>query len=388
MRRVLRLLPVLLIIVMCFSNVAAAEERFDTDVAGVNLTTALQGVAMKAGMEYAGNQKLDGVVTLHLVNKTARETMEAMARVCSFNWSISDNVIYASPADIGTQIRTYPVKYVDLKYAQKALALVVSEKNLSVNDLDSTITMDGTAFQHDKARQTLALVDVPQKQVHLKAKLIEISKSTADKLGFSYSMPVYDSTATTKLQYSITSEAEKSFAGGKTLAQPSVMTLNGREAKLLVGETVPVFTTIMSSDGSKSTTVSNQEVGITLIATPRINEDGTITTKFKVSIKAIESWTTSGTNKAPTVSNREATTEARVQSGETIVIGGLLKDSELKNLSEVPGLSKIPILGGLFKYRSESKEQTETFIFLSPEIVDDLKSVKAKQEDILNGGQG
>lgn len=386
----------ILVIALC-TGVVAAEERFDTRVTDANLTVTLQGIAMRAGKELALNGRFENnpPITLDLTNRTVHETLAIVSKIANFNYSISDNLIMISPADIGTQNRSYKLKYVDMKEAKKALALFMPEAKIAINELDHTVSVDGTAAQHEKVKSILESLDVPQKQISIKAKIIEISRTEALKLGFNISMPTYDSASSgstagsgsgslgSKIQWAVTSEAEKAFANGKTLAQPHITTINGREAKLLVGQIIPVFSTIVSTDGTRSTTIQEKEVGINVETTPRINEDNTITVPIKTSIKAIAQWVSNGLNKAPQISTREAKTVARVQSGQTIVIGGLLQDSEIKNLSEVPGISKIPILGELFKSRSNSREQIETFIFITPVIVDDLKAVKKEEGETV-----
>ena len=307
-----------LIIAILSCSVASAEERLDTDITNVNLTSALQGVARKSGMELALNQKLEGNVILVLQNKTAEETLAALSKVASFNWDIENNVIYASPADVGTQVNSYPVKYADMKEIKKSLALFISENKISINELDSTVQVEGTAFQQLKTAKLLSRIDIPQKQIYLKSKFIEISHNKARNLGVNYGMPSYDSSITSgiKLQWTATMNAEDTFSEGKTLAQPNVSTINGREAKITVGDSIPVFSTIVSTDGTRQTTVTDQDVGIYVTATPRINEDGTITTKIKITVKAITQWITSGYNKAPQISTRKAITRSGSNPGK------------------------------------------------------------------------
>lgn len=92
---------------------------------------------------------------------------------------------------------------------------------------------------------------------------------------------------------------------------------------------------------------------------------------IKPSVSTISQWVESGNNKAPQISERSAETTVRVKSGETILIGGLLKDEELKTIKQVPLLSKIPFFGELFKSRSIDKKNTEIVIAITPTIIYD-----------------
>ena len=120
-------------------------------------------------------------------------------------------------------------------------------------------------------------------------------------------------------------------------------------------------------------TVEYKDVGVKLEVLPRINEmdKQTITLVIKPSVSTISQWVESGNNKAPQISERSAETTVRVKNGETILIGGLLKNEEIKSIKQIPFLSKIPILGELFKSRSVERKDTEVVIAITPKIVYD-----------------
>lgn len=88
-------------------------------------------------------------------------------------------------------------------------------------------------------------------------------------------------------------------------------------------------------------------------------------------VSNITKWIKSGNVSAPQIATRKADTIAHVKSGESFVIGGLMSMSDLDNLSGIPGLMDLPILGSLFRYHSKSREYTEVFIMLTPYIVSD-----------------
>ena len=92
---------------------------------------------------------------------------------------------------------------------------------------------------------------------------------------------------------------------------------------------------------------------------------------IKPSVSTITEWVESGNNKAPQISERSAETTIRVKSGETILLGGLLKEEEIKNIKQIPILAKIPLLGELFKSRSLEKSQSEIVVAITPTIVYD-----------------
>jgi type II secretory pathway component GspD/PulD (secretin) len=106
-------------------------------------------------------------------------------------------------------------------------------------------------------------------------------------------------------------------------------------------------------------------VGIILLVRPRINADGKITMRIHPVVSTI---TSIGAGNIPNTSNREAETTVMVNDGETIVIGGLIRDEFTKSLQEVPILSRLPLVGELFKFRSNSRRRSEVQVFITPHL--------------------
>lgn len=171
---------------------------------------------------------------------------------------------------------------------------------------------------------------------------------------------------------------------GKVVSRPMIMVMNGQEGEVNFGEQVPILTSNTTSS-STSVTFEYKDVGTNLVITPSIDElTGTISMKIKAEINNITAWTSSGQNKAPQISTRKATTSAQLKSGQSFVIGGLMSVKDLDNLSGIPGLMELPILGELFKFHTHSKEYAEIYIMVTPYIVsDDIdpKSLLRKVEE-------
>ena len=130
--------------------------------------------------------------------------------------------------------------------------------------------------------------------------------------------------------------------------------------------------TSTSTTASTEITVDYKDVGTKLAITPAIDESsGEITMKIKAEVSNIVKWVTTGLTTAPEIATRQATTSAHLRSGQSFVIGGLMSVTELDNLSGIPGLMDLPILGALFRYHSKSKSYAEVYIMLTPYIVSD-----------------
>jgi len=168
--------------------------------------------------------------------------------------------------------------------------------------------------------------------------------------------------------------AQKLNSVGKILAKPYIITANNLEAHLSTGDEVPIF----SKDYNGNPAVEYKKVGIELYATPAIMSGDLINIKAKTIVNIVSGQETQQGLTVPRISSREAQTTMNVKSGETIVIGGLIKEEEIRNENSVPFLSKLPLLGSMFRTSNKSKANTEIVIFITPTLVND---VEEKEED-------
>ncbi len=154
----------------------------------------------------------------------------------------------------------------------------------------------------------------------------------------------------------------------KLLSNPKVTTLNNQEAKILVGERVPYVqqtTQLGTASGGVSSEIQWLEVGIKLTVTPTINADKQITLKVYPQVSLLSRVTAAG----PVVGTREAETTVMIKDNETVVIGGLIREEDIKSAAQVPLLGDIPILGQLFRRKYDSKERSELLVFITPQII-------------------
>ena len=158
----------------------------------------------------------------------------------------------------------------------------------------------------------------------------------------------------------------------KLLQEPQVTTMNNSPANIVVGTTIPIL--VPQGEGSvfgtNPYTYENQDVNIALDVLPRLNAYNAISLAINTSVQAIIGYT--GENSRPIVSNRETNTNVRVKDGETLLIGGMIFETEEEKVNRVPLLGDIPLIKSLFRYSSIQKEQRELLIFITPTIISQL----------------
>ncbi|HPF70947.1 MAG TPA: type II and III secretion system protein [Candidatus Krumholzibacteria bacterium] len=162
------------------------------------------------------------------------------------------------------------------------------------------------------------------------------------------------------------------------LANSKVVTLDGEPAEIFAGQTVPVVITSLQDPGGggvlQTVQLEKIDVGVRLNITPRIGDDGLITTLVEPEVSRIIDFV-GPDNDLPQTSTRRAKTLVRVQGGQRIYLGGLLTEETRKNVQKVPLLGDIPLLGALFRHTKDEVNSLDLVIEITPRIVGDEGSL-------------
>ena len=164
-----------------------------------------------------------------------------------------------------------------------------------------------------------------------------------------------------------------SDTNNNVLSTPSLLTLDNQEAEILVGQNVPIETGSYSGVGDSSagpfTTVTRQDIGISLKIKPHINEGSSLRLEVEQENSEIAPSLHGGDSSDLITNKRALKSTILAEDGEIIVIGGLIKDSVRTQVSGVPLLRSIPYLGALFRWNKDTHMKTNLMIFLRPTIV-------------------
>lgn len=166
----------------------------------------------------------------------------------------------------------------------------------------------------------------------------------------------------------------------KLLSTPSIMTLNNQEAEIIVAQNVPFVTGSFSTVGDDAIpenpfqTIERQDVGLTLNVTPQINADNTVKMVIKQEVSNLTRNSSSAGGEI--TSKRSLSTTVLVHDGNVIMLGGLLENGSGAASQEVPGLSKLPLVGGLFRGKNASRNQRVLLVMLRPKVVNSEEEAK------------
>ena len=159
------------------------------------------------------------------------------------------------------------------------------------------------------------------------------------------------------------------------LAEPNLVTTNGKEASFLVGGEFPV-PVIQGGSSAGSVTVQFREFGIRLLFTPIITANKTIKMHLRQEVSTIDLANSVSLNgfTIPALATRRAETDIELSEGQSFVVAGLIDNRETESYSKIPGLGSLPILGTLFKSRDIKQSRTELVMLVSPEITRPLEA--------------
>ena len=177
-------------------------------------------------------------------------------------------------------------------------------------------------------------------------------------------------------------QAVSSDSNSNILATPSITTLDNEEAYFLVGQEVPIITGSQtgSNNSNPFQTVDRQEVGIKLLVTPQINEGNSVQLTIEQEVSSVSG----ATGVDISINKREIKTTVMVESGATVVLGGLIDEDVQESVQKVPLLGDIPFIGHLFKSTSNSTRKRNLMVFLRPTIISDAKVMNDMAKEKYN----
>jgi general secretion pathway protein D len=165
----------------------------------------------------------------------------------------------------------------------------------------------------------------------------------------------------------------------QVLSTPRIFTSNNVEAEINISQSIPyVLSTREDTNGNLTFNYAFQDVGIVLTVTPRITANGYVTMDVSQTANDLQGFTTFN---APIVNQRQANTTVSVQNGETIILGGIIRNTVNSTVNKIPLLGDIPLLGNLFKVTDKSSVRTELLVFLTPRIVRNPEEAQRLREE-------
>lgn len=305
-----------------------------------------------------------------------------------------------------------PLKNADAKLLVTTLGTVIGKMSLSPGQQPPTITSDDATnslivIANDESfkslEETIKSLDQVRQQVYVKAKIIEISENKAKEIGVKYGLSggqigsnglyTFDTsigdgsisaisldsalaeavslpTLTSGIALGANISLLSSNGAANVLSEPSILCIDNQESSIYVGKTKSISSGVTQGVGTGITeNYSRQDIGLTLKIKPRLSNDKKVLLGVTAKLEDIEADATAATT-LPTTTKREVITSAIVNNGESVIVGGLIKEKNDQMDTKVPLLGDIPVLGNLFKDKKNTTDRVNLVIILTPYIVE------------------
>jgi len=347
-------------------------------------------------------------------------TMSGLQRAAIANPEVADVVVVSSSelilvgkqtgtttliiwSNMGRQTYQVEVAATDPAIANE-IKRILGYPDIRVVKVNKTVILEGTVndqYQRLRAEKIAAaygekvvnLLEISRPiQIRIEARIVEINRAKTQNLGLQYfsgdnrnspgifyvgqsqsNIPSGGEVGSIGNYAPINAQVNLLIQNGfaKLLSQPNLVTLSGEKANILVGGQIPV--PVSNQNGQVS--IEWKDYGIKLEITPEASLDGVISSKIKAEVSAME-WNSINrielgpSIKIPPIRMRKAETAIALSSGQTMAIGGLISNDITRDVTKIPLLGDLPVIGQLFRSTSFTKGETELIILVTPTIVD------------------
>lgn len=395
--------------------------RINLNLKGVSLKNTLQMLCNRLGKNLLLSSDVNNrMLNMNLQNITPRDAFNVILSTNNLAYkAMAGNVWFvASSKRIGdrTVVKNVACKYADAGEMVKILTSIVRDVGAVIADQrTNTLIIKGTPEAILQMEKLIEELDRPTKQVYIQAEIVEVSatddqefgvewfwknanfKSYQGKVGTDFGLTFNPANTGENSESSETVPVPFPTGSGlgigilntdveavlhalaetnnvNLLSRPRIVTMDNQEAVIEVGDQIP----FKKLNQFGVTSFEFKDATVQLVVKPHIIDSEFILLEVAPKADFQNGFTPDGT---PIISTRKASTKVKVRSGQTIVIGGLIRDSLIKNEKKVPILGDIPLLGWLFKSTKSTKVKTELIIFITPFILEDEIETQHFQDD-------
>jgi type IV pilus secretin PilQ/predicted competence protein len=411
---------------MAQSSALDTGERLTLSIDSEPISKVLNLIAVQNHLNLVLSDNVKGLVSVRLDNVDLRTALDAILTANGYAYFLRDNVIIvkdqkdAGPDDLSSQVVT--LKFIDPITVKKALdsrrsekgQIIILDKQEEGKTSESGYTANRILISDlpavvSEMMKMITAMDVAEKVIQIEARILETKLDSKSKLGLQWPTSVStkitgaddgtggsSSTTTTNTsnnnlgaldvesgrwtwgklsvgQLSAVLDMLNQNGNSRLISDPKITTLENHQAEIKSATVIPVQTINRFTEGAATqdiVTFQDIEVSISLKVTPRLTGDGKITLEVEPTVEDIIGYSGTTGNQKPITSSRSVKTHITVADGESVALGGLLKESEIKTTQKFPILGEIPLLGKLlFSNTSKEKSTTDLVILITPHVL-------------------
>lgn len=395
------------------------------EVINGDLEDIIRAISEQSDVEIITYGSIKTEINAKLKDIPLTEALALLLGGTRFTFVQKDNVILIGDRNTATpsgqtlsKSELIHLKHIKADNLPSILPKDIPPTNVRVIKEQNALLISGTSEDIVAAKEFLNTIDIPTPQVRIDAVIVEfkdnIDKGSAFRAGktkglmdSSYNITPfpqhkYNTTASQAFELGVSGKDLKKFFKkldwgiineipdelfavlrlmevqnkAKVLAQPSILTLNGNKASIDVSET-QYFTIVTGVGENQTSRFQPIKFGITLDIVPWISQSGQITAEITPNVSNSDKTNDDG---YPNVSTRSITTTVRLNDGQTLALGGLIKNQESEFSYKVPILGSIPIIGGLFRQTGKTRQKSNLVVFITPHIIHDDQNIILEKE--------
>lgn len=307
-------------------------------------------------------------------------------------------------------VRSFYLGNADVKQVASSIKTIAKISDVSIDEKLNSIIVRDTPEVIRLVEKLIEAQDMAEPEVMLEMEVLEVSRNKLQELGIRYpeqiavsavggvsstpgdlSVEEWRNINSGNIRVSVTNPSfilnlKKIDTDTNLLANPRIRVRNRENAKIHIGERVPVITTTSTANVGISDSVAYLDVGLKLDIVPNVYLDDEVAMKVSLEVSNIlETIVTATGTQTYRLGTRNTATTLRLKNGETQVLAGLIQDDERKTANKVPGLSNLPIIGRLFSNNNDSKTKTEIVLLITPRV---LRNIEQPEIDISEFASG
>ncbi len=392
-------------------------QKISLDFQDADLTPIFRLLADISGYNFVIDPSVKGKITMKLMSVPWDQALDIILRTFNLGKSMEGNIIWIAPIttfakmaedktkakDVEEKLEEITQEIIRINYATASEIstaigqgkLLSSRGSVTIDSRMNTLIIKDTQKSIDKMKELVKIMDVAKPQVMIEAKIVEVGSDYSSSFGirwggtsstqtwpttfssdFSVNTPVATAGADASvtggalalaignantIQVNLSLSALETVSKAKKLSNPKILTMDNEPATIQQGTSIPVQTT--SAEGTKTEYVN---ATLNLAVTPKITPGGYIQLKINAANDSLGILTAQGY----AIEKKQVNTQALVKDGDTLVVGGIYTTDTTEGIEGVPFLSNIPLLGWLFKTKTQSGPNVkEMLIFITPTIV-------------------
>lgn len=413
---------------------AATEPRASFNFRDARVQDAIRLIASQFGLNVVIGKNSAGTLTASLTNVTLEQAMTTVSQATGCEYTLHDNVLVVNPAGMESQVfplryldptaaSEAVVKVLGpLGQAQPFTGRVKGSLSRS-GALSTALIVTDTSARLAQVARVIAQMDVMPKLIAIEAKLVETTLGSDEKLGVDWQIRASASGAVLPTTFPFPKSAGSgdftgtpnpnkqvggvgpAFPPGQTfpfttpgdytfgklsfselnvaldilkqssttnlVSAPKITTLDNQEAEIIVGTVVPIarYENSLQTGALQISGYDEKKIGVRLLVTPHVGPDSSMILVVNPEISEIVEYR-GQFNERPVTSTRSAMTQVEVKSGETVMIGGLIRTVDMKIVRKVPILGDIPLLSAFFRHTSTTKQKVDLMIFITPHLIE------------------